>query len=65
MKKFLLKWKLKRLYIRIQEYPMYNCGHSMQMNIDNTYFNLVQRYNKTADRLFLIDPKCPKFRYIL
>ena len=65
MKKIYLKYKLKRLYIRIQKYPMHGCGLALQMAIDNRFYNLLKKFNETADKLTKLDPECPKFRYNL
>jgi len=63
--KLILKSKLKRLYIRIQTYDNYNCGHAMQLMVDTSYFNLCKKFNKVADKLSKIDKDCPSFRYNL
>lgn len=64
IRKFLLKRKAKRLYKKIDGYPMYNCGHRMQMTLDGYYFNLIQKFNRTLDKLSEIDKNCPTGRMI-
>ena len=63
MKKYFLKRKLKQLYIKIQTFDGYSCGHSLMLSISSEYFGLCESYNKTADKLILLDPSCPKFRF--
>lgn len=62
MKRTYLKWKLKSLYRKIQNYQMYS-GHSMQQYMDSRYYNLLISFNKTSNALAKIDPDCPTFRY--
>ena len=63
MKKIYLKWKYKRLYLKILNYGGYDCGNSLQMHLDSRFYNLLEKFNKTADALSEIDPECPTFRY--
>ena len=65
MKKRFLKWRYRRLHLKIKNYKGYNCGHSMQMQIDMRYYHLIVTFNYIADKLAKIDPECPKFRYSL
>ena len=65
MRKTYLKWKCRRLYLKIYGYDMHNCGNSMQKLVDSRYYNLLVSFNKTADSLAKIDPDCPTFRYEL
>lgn len=63
MKKLLLKNKYKKLYLQIQNYKGYDCGHSMMLNISSDYYNKVKSFNEIADKLSEIDENCPTFRY--
>ena len=63
MKKVFLKWRYRRLYLRIQRYDMYDCGHAIQMQIDMRYYHLIVTFNYVADKLSEIDPDCPTFRF--
>ena len=64
MKKELLKYQLKSIYIDIQKFD-YNCGHQMMCNISSDYYNLCKRFNETADKLSKVDSNCPLIRYEL
>lgn len=63
IKKSYLKWKFKRIYLKIQAYDMYDCGISMQTYMDSRFQGLLDSYNETADALAKIDPAVPEFRY--
>jgi hypothetical protein len=66
MKKWYLKRKLKRIYIKLQtDYEYLDCGHSLACHMSRSYYNLCLKYNKTADKLSKLDSNCPKFRWKL
>ena len=66
MKKAYLKWKLKRLYLKIKYgFEDYNCGRKMLLVISSRYYDYCKRFNETADSLSKLDESCPKFRYEL
>jgi len=65
MSKLLLKRKCKNLYLQIQNYKGYDCGHQMMLTISSDYYNLVKSFNDVADKLAKIDKDCPKFRFEL
>ncbi len=69
MKKWILKNRLKKrykkLYLQIQNYDDYNCGHKMMLYASSDYYNLVESFNEVADKLSEIDKDCPTFRYKL
>jgi len=65
MSKLILKRKLKNLYLQIQNYKGYDCGHQMMLTISSDYYNLVKSFNDIADKLSKIDKDCPKFRFEL
>lgn len=66
MKTMYLKWKLKKLYLKINyDFQEYNCGHKMLLTISSNYYDLCEKFNRLADRLSKLDDACPKFRYDL
>ena len=65
MSEAILKKKLKNLYLQIQNYKGYDCGHNMMLTISSDYYNLVKSFNDVADRLSKIDEDCPSFRFQL
>lgn len=65
MSKLILKRKYKNLYLRIQNYKGYDCGHKMMLTISSDYCRLVKSFNDVADKLSKIDKDCPKFRFEL
>ena len=56
---------LKRLYIKVQEYEMYDCGHKMQLCLDSHYFSLCEKFNLIQEKLSKLDDKCPNFKFEL
>ena len=65
MSKPILKRKYKNLYLQIQNYEGYDCGHKLMLTISSDYYRLVKSFNKVADKLSKIDKDCPKFRFEL
>lgn len=62
----LLKYKLKRVYIQLQEHFDYmDCGHTLLCSMSSRYYNLCKEFNTIADRLSKIDPDAIKHRYKL
>jgi hypothetical protein len=65
MSKPILKRKYKNLYLQIQNYEGYDCGHQMMLTISSDYYRLVKSFNEVADKLSKIDKDCPEFRFEL
>ena len=66
MTQIYLKWKLKRLYLKIKYgFEDYDCGHKILLDISSRYYDLCVRFNETANKLSQLDKNCPKFRYEL
>ena len=65
MSKLILKTKYKNLYLQIQNYEGYDCGHKLMLTISSDYYRLVKSFNEVADKLSKIDKYCPKFRFEL
>ena len=65
MIKKILKNRYKNLYVKIQNYKGYSCGHKMMLNVSSEYYNLVKSFNDVADKLSKMDKDCPKFRFEL
>jgi len=65
MSKLILKRKYKNLYLKIQNYKGYNCGHNMMLTISSDYYRLVKSFNDIADKLSKMDKDLPEFRFEL
>ena len=63
--KKILKREYKNLYVKIQNYKAYDCGHKLMLTISSDYYRLVKSFNEVADKLSKIDKDCPKFRFEL
>jgi hypothetical protein len=62
MKK-VLKYRYKKLYLKILNFEGYDCGHTMMCTLSSEYYNLSVSFNRVADKLSKIDKNCPSFRY--
>jgi len=70
MKKTIKIWWLKRqlgktyesIYYKFEDY---DCGHTLLLAISSDYLKLCVKFNRIADKLSKIDPKCPTYRYKL
>ena len=60
-----LKHRLKSLYIKIETFDEYDCGHKLKLTLSSYYYNLCSSFNKVAEKLSKIDENCPSFRYDL
>ena len=65
MSKPILKREYKNLYLQIQNYEGYDCGHQMMLTISSDYYRLVKSFNDVADKLAQIDKDLPEFRFEL
>ena len=65
MSKPMLKRKYKNLYIEIQNYKGYDCGHKLMLTISSDYYRLVKSFNDVADKLSKMDKDLPEFRFEL
>ena len=65
MSKLILKTKYKNLYLQIQNYKAYDCGHKLMLTISSDYYRLVKSFNDVADKLSKMDKDLPEFRFEL